>query len=158
MLKVLAAAVLITTSICAKADAASINWGFTKNPSEITGYPAGESEPDYVLRVTCSGGGKVQIGVGAHDDIGRRRGNLVIKLQSGDRSVTLSGKSALSKNSEMTGSRELRTELSLSEATKFMAILTTGRPIQATGALNQTWTVVGLPAKASAFDKSCSNN
>ena len=157
MFRLLAAVILIMTSVCAKANAASISWAFTENPAEISGYPAGD-EPDYVLRVTCLPGGKVQIGVGAYDSIGKRRGNLVVKLQSGDRSVVLSGKSAWSKNSENTGARELQTELPLSEATNFFAVLSNGRPIQASGALNQTWSVAGLPAKVSAFGKRCSTN
>lgn len=159
MFKFSAAVILTTTLMSAQANSASISWVFTENPAEITGYPAGDAEPDYVLRVTCLRGGKVQIGIGAYDDIGAgRRGAFSVKLRSGDRSATLSGRSVRSKNSEMTGSRELRTELPLADATQFLAVLTNGRPIQASGALNETWTVVGLPEKVAAFGKSCSNN
>ena len=158
MLKLLTALFLTMTFFSAQADAASIRWGFTENPAEITGYPSGESEPDYVLRVTCMHGGKVQVGIGAYDDIGSRRGVISVKLRSDDRSVTLSGKSARSKNSEMTGSRELRTELPVADASKFLAVLTNDRPIQVSGALNATWTVAGLPQKVRAFGKNCYNN
>lgn len=159
MFKISAAILLTSTLLSAQANAASISWDFSEKYAEITGYPVGEDEPDYVLRVTCLRGGKVQIGIGAHDDIGRgRRGAFSVKLRSGDQSATLSGKSALSKNSEMTGSHEFRIELPIADATQFLAVLSNGRTIQASGALNQNWTVVGLREKVGAFGKSCSNN
>jgi len=160
MLKSCSALILITTCLCTQAGATSISWTGTETPIEIAGYPVGEAEPDYVLRLTCLRGGTVQVGVGANNDIGSNRGMISVTLRSGDRSVTLSGKSAKSKNWEMTVSRELRTQLRPSDASKarLLGVLTNGLPIQVSGAMRDTWTVGGLAEKTRAFGESCSNN
>jgi len=111
------------------------------------------------LRLTCRAGAKVEVGVGAYDDIGRKRsGPLSVTLTSGDRSVTLSGKSARSKNVEMTGSSELRTQMSFAEADKLLAVLASGLPIAVTGPIKDTWSVNGLAAKVRAFSESCAKS
>lgn len=140
-----------------QADAKSVDWSFTKTPLEVSGYPAGEDEPDYVLQMTCLPGAKVRLGVGAYNAIGKgRAGVFSLTLKSGDRSATLSGKSAWSKNSEMTGARELRTEMPLSDAKALLDVLTSGLPITVSGALKDSWTVKGLAGHVAAFGESCS--
>ena len=107
MIRSLLAILLAMVCCVAQAEARSIRWNYVKSEMELSGYPSGEEEPDYVLRLTCRAGAKVEIGVGAHDDIGNgRAGPFSVTLKSGDRSATLLGKSARSKNSEMTGASE----------------------------------------------------
>jgi len=159
MIRLLFATVLATACCLAQAEAKTISWSYTKAQMELSGYPSGEDEPDYVLRLTCRAGAKVEVGVGAYDDIGRKRsGPLSVTLTSGDRSVTLSGKSARSKNVEMTGSSELRTQMSFAEADKLLAVLASGLPIAVTGPIKDTWSVNGLAAKVRAFSESCAKS
>lgn len=140
-----------------QADAKSVRWEFTKTPTQVSGYPAGEDEPDYVLQMTCLPGAKVRVGVGAYKDIGKgRSGVSSLTLKSGDRSATLSGKSARSTNSEMTGASELRAEMPLSDAKTLLDVLTSGLPITVSGALKDTWTVSGLAGHVAAFGERCS--
>lgn len=151
-------AIPLAMAVCLScAEARSIAWNYAKGPAELSGYPSGESEPDYVLRLSCRAGARVEVGIGAHDDVGRARsGTFSVTLNSGDRSATLSGKSARSKNFEMTGASELRTQMSLAEADKLLAVLASGLPIAVTGpAMKDTWTVNGLAAKVRAFSESC---
>lgn len=159
MIRLLFATVLATACCLAQAEAKTISWSYTKAQMELSGYPSGEDEPDYVLRLTCRAGAKVEVGVGAYDDIGRKRsGPLSVTLTSGDRSVTLSGKSARSKNVEMTGASELRTQMSFAEADKLLAVLASGLPITVTGPIKDTWSVNGLAAKVRAFSESCAKS
>ena len=156
MVRLLFVIALATACGVVQAEAKSIGWNYAKGPMELSGYPSGEAEPDYVLRITCRAGAKVEIGIGAYDDIGRgKSGPLSVTLTSGDRSVILSGKSARSKNFEMTGSSELRTQMSLIEADKLLAVLASGLPIAVTGPMKDTWSVNGLAAKVRAFSESC---
>ncbi|TPQ31064.1 hypothetical protein C2U70_25075 [Bradyrhizobium guangdongense] len=142
-----------------QADAKSVSWKFTKKPIQLSGYPAGEDEPDYVLQMTCLPGAKVRVGVGPYKDIGKgHAGIFSVTLKSGDRSATLSGKSAKSTNWEMTVARELRTEMPLSSAKELLAVLTNGLPITASGVLKDSWTVNGLASQTAAFGESCSKN
>ncbi|MEZ5822795.1 MAG: hypothetical protein R3D82_18500 [Xanthobacteraceae bacterium] len=156
MVRSLLAILLAMVCCVAQAEARSIRWNYVKSEMELSGYPSGEEEPDYVLRLTCRAGAKVEIGTGAHDDIGRgRSGRFSVTLKSGDRTATLSGKSALSKNSEMTGASELRTRMSLAEADLLLAVLASGLPIAVTGPMKDTWSVNGLAAKVRIFSEAC---
>ncbi|MCW5702075.1 MAG: hypothetical protein AB7I42_18340 [Bradyrhizobium sp.] len=156
MVRSLLAILLAMVCCVAQAEARSIRWTYVKSEMELSGYPSGEEEPDYVLRLTCRAGAKVEIGIGAHDDIGRgRSGTFSVTLKSGDRTATLSGKSALSKNSEMTGASELRARMSLAEADLLLAVLASGLPIAVTGPKKDTWSVNGLAGKVRAFSEGC---
>jgi hypothetical protein len=159
MFRYFLAAILAAAFFNTQADAKSVSWSSTETPIRVEGYPAGEVEPDYVLQITCLKGAKVQVGIGAYKHIGKgRTGVFSVTLKSGDRSVTVSGKSAWSTNSEMTGARELRAEMPLSSAQELLGVLTNGLPITASGALSDTWTVQGLASKVGRFGKGCSNN
>lgn len=156
MVRSLPAIFLAMTCCVGQAEARSIGWNYTKSANELSGYPSGEDEPDYVLRITCRPGARVDIGVGAHDDIGRgRAGTFSVTLKSGDRTATLSGKSAHSKNFEMTASSELRSQMSLAEADQLLAVLSSGLPIAVTGPAKDTWSVNGLAAKVRTFSENC---
>jgi len=159
MIRSLLAILLVMVCCVTRAEARSIHWNYLKSAIELTGYPSNEEEPDYVLRLTCRAGAKVEIGVGAHDDIGNgRAAPFSVTLKSGDRSATLSGKSALSKNSEMTGASELRVRMLLAEADKLLAVLASGLPIVITGPKKDTWSVNGLAAKVRAFRDGCAKS
>ena len=155
MFRYFAAMLLAAVFFNTQADARTVNWSIAKSPIQLSGYPAGEVEGDYALQLTCLSGANVRIGVGAYKDIGKgRSGVFSVTLKSGDRSVTLSGKSAESSNVEMTGSRELRTQMPLTG--ELLAVLSNGLPITVSGALSDSWTVNGLAGKVSAFGAGCS--
>ena len=99
MFRYFLAAILAAAFFNTQADAKSVSWSSGGTPLRVEGYPAGEAEPDHVLQITCLKGAKVQVGIGAYKAIGKgRTGVFSVTLKSGDRSVTVSGKSAWSTN------------------------------------------------------------
>ncbi|WP_022719625.1 hypothetical protein [Rhodopseudomonas sp. B29] len=151
-----AGTLVLALSVCSAAQAAEVRWTFTKQPAEVLGMPAGEEEADDVLRLTCSKGGAVQIGLGGYKSLGKGKGEkLSVTLASGTQSVTLNGKSVLSKNSEMTGAFELRADLAPGETQSLLGVLTAGAPIRVSGGLKDTWSVKGLKAIVERFSAGC---
>jgi hypothetical protein len=147
---------VFAAGLIAPASATAVRWTLSKDPIELSGYEQNADEGDYVLRLTCTMPGTLEIGIGAHKDIGaNKKRDFSATLASGPQSVTLSGKAADSKNVEMTGARELRLEQPLAAADKLLAVLATGSPIKASGAFSDTWTVRSLTQHVAAFKKAC---
>ena len=141
------------------AEAKSIRWWLAERPLELFGGPD-EPEADYELRITCLPGKAVEIGVGAYTDLGKGKGEpLAVTLQSGTRSVSLSGASKPSKNFEMTGAHELRARLKPDQQYRdLLAVLTSSAPIKVSGAMRAEWSVRGLQKKAAHFAEYCGGN
>jgi len=151
-----AGTLVLALSFCSATQAADVRWTLTKQPAELLGMPAGEEEADDVLRLTCLRGGAVQVGLGGYKSLGKGKGEpLSVTLASGTQSVTLSGKSTLSKNSEMTGAFELRADLAPGETKPLIGVLTAGTPIRVSGSLKDNWTVKGLKAIVERFSAGC---
>jgi hypothetical protein len=152
----LVAAIMLALSFSSATLAADIKWISTKKPLQVLGMPAGEEEPDDVLRLTCSKGGAVQVGLGAHQSLGNGKGEpLSVTLASGAHSVTLKGKSARSMNFEMTAAHELRADLAPAEFAALQSVLTDGTAIRVSGAMKDVWSVKGLKAIAQGFGAGC---
>ncbi|MBI5132166.1 MAG: hypothetical protein HZA66_22210 [Rhodopseudomonas palustris] len=153
---VVAGTLVLAFSFGSAAHASDVRWTSTKTPLELLGMPAGEEEADDVLRLTCLKDGAVQLGVGGYKSLGKGKGEpLSVTLASGTQSVTLSGKSTLSKNSEMTGAFELRADLAPGETKPLIGVLTAGPPIRVSGSLKDNWTVKGLKAIVERFSAGC---
>lgn len=158
LLAALAAAVLLPLS--AQAAPVKVNWSLDKTDkgmATLSGLPD-EEESDLVLWTTCRADGKIDIGVGAYDEVGQGKGEAVtVTLASGGKSVTLKGKSRDSANAEMTGGTELQTIVTRDDA--LFTVLATGKPITATGVGDppkpETWGVTGLTKAAAAFLAAC---
>ncbi|QLH72036.1 hypothetical protein [Rhodopseudomonas palustris] len=154
-----AGTLVLALSVCSVAQAAEVRWTFTRQPAEVLGMPAGEEEADDVLRLTCLKGGAVQIGLGGYKSLGKGKGEpLSVALASGTQSVTLNGKSVHSKNFEMTGAFELRSDLAPGETKPLIGVLTAGAPIRVSGGLNDKWSVKGLKPIVERFSVACVKN
>jgi hypothetical protein len=158
LLAALAAAVLLP--LPAMAAPVKVNWSVDKDDkgmATLSGLPD-EEESDLVLWAACRKDGKMDIGVGAYDEVGQGKGEAVtVTLASGGKTVTLKGKSQNSANAEMTGGTELQT--TITRDGPLFALLATGKPITATGVGNppkpDTWSATGLPKAATAFLVAC---
>jgi hypothetical protein len=154
-----AAALMLAVSFSSATWASDVRWTSTKKPLELLGMPAGEEEADDVLRVTCLKGGAVQVGLGGYKSLGKGKSEpLSVTLASANASVTLKGKSTLSKNSEMTGAYELRADLAAGEVAALNSVLTDGTAIRVSGAMKDAWSVKGLKAVAQGFTAGCAKN
>ncbi|ABD07231.1 conserved hypothetical protein [Rhodopseudomonas palustris HaA2] len=154
---VVAGTLVLALSFGPAAQAADVRWTLTKQPAELLGMPAGEEEADDVLRLTCLKGGAVQVGLGGYKSLGKGKGEpLSVTLASANASVTLKGKSTLSKNSEMTGAYELRADLAAGEVAALNSVLADGTAIRVSGAIKDAWSVKGLKAVAQGFTAGCS--
>jgi hypothetical protein len=155
----LVAALMLVLSFSSATFAADVLWTSNKKPLELIGMPAGEEEPDDVLRLTCLKGGTVEIGLGAYKSLGKGKGEpLSVTLASGSNSVTLKGKSVRSKNFEMTGAHELRADLAAAEFGALKSVLTDGTAIRVSGSMKDLWSVKGLKAIAQRFGENCFKN
>jgi hypothetical protein len=154
-----AGTLVLAVSFGSATHAADVRWTSTKKPLELLGMPAGEEEADDVLRLTCLKGGAVQVGLGGYKSLGKGKSEpLSVTLASANASVTLKGKSTLSKNSEMTGAYELRADLAAGEVAALTSVLTDGTAIRVSGAMKDTWSVKGLKAVAQGFVAGCAKN
>ena len=154
-----AGTLVLALSFGSAAHAAEVRWTFTKQPAEVLGTPAGEEEADDALRLTCLKGGAVQVGLGGHNSLGKRKSEpLSVTLASGAQSVTLNGKSVRSKNFEMTGAFELRADLAPGDTKPLIGVLTAGQPIRVSGGLTDKWSVKGLKPIMEQFSAACVKN
>lgn len=155
----LVAALMLAVSFSSATFAADVRWTSNKHPLELLGMPAGEEEPDDVLRLTCLKGGAVQVGLGGYKSLGKGKGEpLSVTLASGNNSVTLKGKSTRSKNFEMTAAFELRADLAPGETSPLIGVLTAATPIRVSGGLKDNWSVKGLKAIVERFSAGCVKN
>ena len=136
---------------------ADVEWKLFKKDGRayLQGF-SGEYEGDSEFWAHCRRDGAIDIGVGAHSQVGKgKRDAVTLTLASAGLRARLSGVSRESANVEMTGGTELRAKVRPDDAV--FAVLGTGRPIAVTGSIEQpaTWGVKGLKAKVAAFLKAC---
>ncbi|HEX4533752.1 MAG TPA: hypothetical protein VH000_05935 [Rhizomicrobium sp.] len=157
LMAALAAAILVPLPAMATV---KVNWSTDKdNGLQVLYGQPDEEETDQVLSATCRKDGRIDLHLGAYDDVGEGKGEAVsVTLSSGGKSAVLNGKSQNSENFEMTGGTELFTTVGRDDA--LFAVLATGKPITATGVGSpkkpDTWGATGLQKSAAAFLAACS--
>ena len=93
-----------------------------------------EYEGDAFLRATCTGGGIVELRLGAEFDVGQGRGEPVtLSLQSKGKKVRIHGRSFPSADSQMTGGSELLSSFSTKD--EIFVVLLSGAPIRLSGSI-----------------------
>ncbi len=119
---------------------------------------SGEYEGDNVFSARCRRDGLIDLSVGAHQEIGTGNGERVrLRLESGDRVVTLVGVSRRSPDFEMTNGTELRAVTNSNDL--LFDLLASGSPIAVTGSTSNPliWNVRGLKRKVATFLARCAN-
>jgi hypothetical protein len=109
-----------------------------------------------MFRAVCLSRGAIEVKLGAGDFVGKGNGEKVkLQLKSGNVTATVSGISRPSVDSEMTGGMELVTRLSPDDA--LFKVLTTGKPVQVTGAVEKptVWPSDGMAAAVGKFISNC---
>lgn len=137
---------------------AEIEWSYAKEKGRpiLRGF-SGEYEGDNEFWARCRADRRIEVGLGAHTEIGTGKGEAVaLTLASGGKSATVKGQSRKSENFEMTSGTELRANVALADP--LFAVLDTGKPITVTGSSVKkqvTWAVTNLKARVATFVKAC---
>lgn len=149
---------LITSTLISSSTKVSakeiIKWTATDLPYLEGRYD--EAESDAIFRAICLRPGVVKIRLGADHYVGSGSGERVnLTLQSAGMSASISGISQNSLDFEMTGASEL--VATISTVDPIFSILTTGKQVTVSGALEEpgTWHPTGMAAAIRSFLKKC---
>lgn len=138
------------------AAAAEVEWTLRKDKGRpfLQAMPD-ESEVDYEFWARCRTDGMIDVGMAAESHVGKGKGEKVaLTLTSAGQTVTVSGVSRISDNSEMTGGIELRARVARDD--KLFEVLATGQPVAVTGPIkSMKWGVKGLKPKVASFLAQC---
>ncbi len=105
-----------------------------------------ESESDRTFLALCRGPGAVELRVGADDYVGKGDGEPVsLTFAAGGRQATLRGVSKKSDDFQMTGGRELVTEVTTDDPV--FKVLLAGKRVTVTGSLKKPIMLDGKSAK-----------
>lgn len=135
---------------------AEIDWRMSARPPASLEGRSTESESDASFRAVCRNKRTVEVRVGAEEQVGKGRGELVkLQFASSGRSAIIQGVSKKSADFEMTGGTELVANVTPNHPV--FAVLMTGKPVSLSGSVARraTWTSNNMRAAVEKFLRAC---